>query len=55
MAEYKTIKMRASDEFIEKKSRFIMPSFAHVNLIPASLGNSAGLLGANYLASKNIK
>lgn len=38
----------------EKKSRFIMPSFAHVKLTPASLGNSAGLLGANYLASKNI-
>ena len=33
-----------------KKSRFIMPSFAHVQLIPAALGNSAGLLGANYLA-----
>ena len=38
----------------EKKSRFIMPSFAHVKLMPASLGNSAGLLGANYLASKNL-
>ena len=33
-----------------KKNRFIMPSFAHVQLIPAALGNSAGLLGANYLA-----
>ena len=38
----------------EKKSRFIMPSFAHVKLMPASLGNSAGLLGANYLASKSL-
>ena len=38
----------------EKKSRFIMPSFAHVNLIPASLGNNAGLLGAYYLATQNL-
>lgn len=29
----------------------IMPSFAHVKLIPAALKNSAGLLGANYIAS----
>lgn len=36
----------------EKKSRFIMPSFAHVQIIAAALGNSAGVLGANYLATQ---
>lgn len=36
----------------EKKSRFIMPSFAHVQIIAAALGNSAGVLGANYLAAQ---
>ena len=42
------------EKILDKKSRFIMPSFAHVNLIPAALGNCAGLLGANYLASKTL-
>ena len=30
--------------------KYIMPSFAHVKILPAALGNEAGLLGANYLA-----
>ena len=34
----------------QKISRYIMPSFAHVVIKPAKLGNTAGLLGANHLA-----
>lgn len=30
----------------------IMPSFAHVKIKPAALGNTAGMLGANYLAAQ---
>ena len=36
----------------EKIDKYIMPSFAHVKILPAELGNSAGLLGANHLAVK---
>lgn len=39
----------------QKVSRFIMPSFAHVDIRPAALGNSAGLLGANYLVVQHKK
>lgn len=39
----------------EKVNRFIMPSFAHVDIRPAELGNSAGLLGACYLAMQNMQ
>lgn len=36
----------------EKIPKYIMPSFSHVTLKSASLGNTAGLLGANHLAKK---
>ena len=36
----------------QKMNQYIMPSFAHVKILPAELGNSAGLLGANHLAMK---
>ena len=36
----------------QKKSKFIMPSFCHVQLLPAELGNAAGLLGAYHLAAQ---
>lgn len=39
----------------QKMNQYIMPSFAHVKILPAELGNSAGLLGANHLASKLIQ
>lgn len=35
----------------EKMSQYIMPSFAHVKILSAELGNTAGLLGAHHLAA----
>lgn len=43
-----------TEEINRKIKRKIMPSFAHVKLLPAALKNSAGLLGANYLAAGRI-
>ena len=38
-----------------KVAKYIMPSFAHVAIKPAELGNTAGLLGANYLAVRHYQ
>ena len=38
----------------QKVSKYIMPSFSHVAIKPAELDNSAGLLGANYLAVQYV-
>lgn len=38
----------------EKKEKYIMPSFSHVEIVPAGLGNRAGLLGAYYIAKKLV-
>lgn len=40
------------EQIKSKIGQSIMPSFAHVEIKPAALGNTAGLLGANYLASR---
>jgi len=39
----------------EKIPKYIMPSFSHVSVKPAALGNTAGLLGANHLAKKHYE
>lgn len=39
----------------EKLSQKIMPSFSPVQLLPAELGNMAGMLGANFLTQQYVK
>lgn len=39
----------------EKLPRYIMPSFARVQIRPAKLGNTAGLLGACHLAARKLQ
>lgn len=41
-----------TDELNKRLPAWIMPSFSHVKLLPATLGNSAGLLGIYYLTEK---
>jgi predicted NBD/HSP70 family sugar kinase len=43
------------DKIRQKKGRFIMPSFSHVQIQPAALGNTAGLLGVYHLASQCVE
>ena len=43
------------EQIQSKLDQNIMPNFAHVKIKPAALGNTAGLLGANYLASQYKK
>lgn len=42
------------EKITAKKENYIMPSFSHVQIKSASLGNHAGLLGAYHLATKRI-
>lgn len=39
----------------KKLKQKIMSSFSHVKVLPAKLGNSAGLLGINYLTEQSLK
>lgn len=39
----------------EKLPLYVMPGFAHVQVRAAGLGNTAGLLGANYLTIQSMK
>jgi hypothetical protein len=43
-------------ELIRKKvDKHLMPSFAHVDIRPGELGNSAGVLSAYHLALERMK
>lgn len=43
-----------TEKIRQKVNRYIMPSFAHVVIKPAELGNNAGLLGVNHLAALRL-
>lgn len=43
-----------TDEITRRLPAQIMPSFAHVKILPAQLGNSAGLLGIYHLTEKLV-
>ncbi len=38
----------------DRVSKYIMPNFRNVQIMPAALGNTAGLMGANHIAAKLI-
>lgn len=43
------------EKILQKVDKYIMPSFSHVKIMPAELGNTAGLLGAHHLAADLLK
>ena len=43
------------EKIAARRRHFIMPSFDHVQIRPALLGNRAGMLGINYLAEERIR
>lgn len=38
-----------------RRENYLMPSFSHVKILPALLGNRAGLLGIHYLTEERIR